>query len=250
MKVIVYVILVVVAFTAILLNALYGHHIYGSPHEQALSKYSIYIHLDSQSTSANILYDVTISWDGTPLQNDTMQYNSNSVQDIGGRQVVSLRHGFSDCQIGWSPPLYRYGVDLLRSNINYIQGTQLNQEPYTPIFADVEGTAQYIKSVGHVQFIPICTDAESTSFRYSVLTDALFDVYFVSSEEHLHNYLEHSDEFDAYSGCHALNRHSHTGFCNNVDPHSGLLIVLLENSEQVLTQVSVNLHEITSNPDA
>lgn len=251
MKAIIYVILVLVAFTAILLNALYGHYIYGSPHEQALSKYAIYVHLDAQrqSTSANILYDVTVSWDGTPLQNDTTQYNRNSVQDIGGRQVVSLQHGFSDCQIGWSPPLYRYGVDLLRSTINYIQGTQLNQEPYTPIFVDVEGTAQGIESEDHVQFIPICTNAESTSFRYSISTDTLFDVYFVPSERHLNNYLERNGTFDAYSGCHALNRHSHTGLCNNVGPNSGLLIVLAENPEHTLTRVSVNLHEITSSPD-
>lgn len=252
MKAITYVILVGIAFTAILSNALYGHYIYGSPHDQALSKYAIYIHLDAQgpNTSANILYDVTISWDGTPIQNDTTQYNSNSVQDIGGRQVVSLQHGFSDCQIGWSPPLYRYGVDWLRSTINYIQGTQLNQEPYTPIFADIQGAAQSMESKSHVQFIPICTNAESTSFRYSVSTDTSFDVYFVPSERYLDRYMERDGTFDAYSGCHALNRQSHTGLCDNVGPNSGIIIALSENPKHVLTRVSVSLHEITSSPDA
>ena len=249
MRTITYVIVIVAALTVILLNALYGHYVYGTIHEQALSKYVIYIHLDAQSTSANILYDVTVSWNGTPLQDDPIHYNSNTVQNMGDRQVVSLQHGFSDCQIGWSPPLYRYGVDWLRSTISNIQGMQLNQEPYAPIFADVPGDAHGIESKGHVQFIPICTDAESTSFRYSISTDASFDVYFVPSEIYLHNYLERNGTFDAYSGCHALNRHSYTGLCNNVGPDSGLLIVLSENPDHALTRVSVNLHEITSNPD-
>lgn len=248
MRAIGYVLIVIVAFTAILLNALYGHYVYGSTHEQALSKYAIYIHLDARGTSANILYDVTVSWDGTPLHNNTIQYNSNSVQEVGDRQIVSLQHGFSDCQVGWSPPLYRYGVDLLRSTIDYIQGRQLNQEPYTPIFADIKGTAQHITPKGHAQFIPICTNAESTSFRYSVSTDVSFDVYFVPSGREAQNYMAHNGTFDAYSGCHALNRHSYTGFCSNVGPDSGLLIVLLEDPGNALTRISVNLHEITSSP--
>ena len=257
MKTVTYVVLVSVAFTAILLNALYGHYVYGSPHDQALSKYAIYVHLDPQRqpSSANILYDITISWNGTPSQSETAHYNSNSVQNIGSRQAVLLQHGFSDCQTGWNPPLYRYGADLLRSTINYIQGIQLNQDPYTPIFADMQGYAQDGEHIpkGYVQFIPVCTNANSPSFRYAISSndnDISFDVHFVPSEKELGNYLYDNSTFSEYAGCNVSNHHRYTGFCSNVGPDSGLLIVLSDNLKHSLTRLSVNLHEVTSIPAA
>lgn len=261
MRTALFVVLVAAAFAAILLNALYGHLLYGSPHGQALSKYAVYVHLQPpwQSASANILYDVTVSWDGSPAESGAAPYNSNKVQSQRGRDLVLLQHGFSDCQVGWSPPLYRYGADLLRSHIGHMAGERLNADPYTPIFADVANTAHAdsrqaaLVKDGYVQFVPVCTDRDTTSFRYAISVDgreAAFDVHFVPAKQELHDYLAGDGSFEEYAGCGARNRHSHTGFCGDIGPDSGLLLVLPDNLQGSLIRVSVNLHEVTSSPDA
>ena len=255
-----YVVVVGVALGLILLNALYGHHIYGSPYQQALDKYSVYVHLQPgwSSSPANILYDVTVSWGHDSIPEDTA-YNTNRVTEQNGRQAVLLYHGFSDCEYGWSPPLYRYGADTLRSLILYAQGMQLNSDPYAPVFPDVpnagypDGDQADMVGRGYVQFIPVCTNEDSSAFRYSVSVNdpgMAFDVHFVPSAAEYDNYLAGS--FRAYDGpqCAALNHHSYTGYCSGVGPDSGLLVVLPDTLTKSVTEVQVAIHEVTSIPGA
>lgn len=254
MKTRTYAVLVTVAFCAILLNALYGHNLYGSPYDQALAKYSIYVHLQPgwDSAPANILYDVTVSWDGSPKEGDS--YNSNQILTQGGREVVVLQHGFSDCSHGWSPPLYRYGADVLRSYIDYVGGRQLNLDPYTPHLPDIPNTTysdQLQASLiphGYAHFIPVCNNGDAASFQYSISIndpDVAFDAYFVPSSQVFDDFLR-GDDLVWYANCFVTHHISHTGFCNDVGPDSGLLVILPDMLEQSLTRVSVSILQTTS----
>lgn len=251
-----YAVLVAVAFSLILLNALYGHHVYGSPYGQALAKYSVYVHLQPgwSSAPANILYDVTVSWNGSPPEGDA--YNSNHLVTQRGREAVVLQHGFSDCSHGWSPPLYRYGADMLRSHIRHAQGLQLNTDPYVPHLPDIhgdirpDGVHESLMRDGYAQFIPVCGDGPS--FMYSVSVndqDAPFDVYFVPSAGALDEFLR-GGAFPPHDSCGASNRISHTGSCGGAGHDSGLLIILPDTLDQSLTRVSVSIQQSTSSPGA
>lgn len=257
-----YCMLAAVAVGIILVNILYGHHVYLFLNDQSLSKYSVYVHLQPgwESSTANILYDVTISWDG-PEWEDSAPYNTNTVDSQQGRQVVLLHHGFSDCESSWSPPLYRYAADLVRSAIHKIRGVQLNSDPYAPVLPDEPNTAYTdseqaeLTRSGYTQFIPVCTEQETSSFRYAVSVndpEVAFDVYFVPSIQEAADYFGNDGSFEAYDSetCGALNRHSYSGYCGNVGPESGLLIILPDLLKQSITKVSVSLQEVTSSPGA
>ena len=257
-----YGLLAAVAIGIILANALYGHHVYEFLHDHSLSRYSVYVHLqpDWKSSPANILYDVTISWDGS-VREDSSPYNTNRVDSQQGRQVVLLHHGFSNCESSWSPPLYRYAADLARSTIHNIQGVQLNSDPYAPVLPDEPNTAYpdseqaaLVRS-GYAQFVPVCTEQEKSSFRYTVSVndpEVGFDVYFVPSIQEAADYFTDDGSFEAYPSetCGASNRHSYSGYCGNVGPESGLLIILPDRLKQSLTKVHVSLQEVTSSPGA
>jgi len=100
----------------------------------------------------------------------------------------------------------------------------------------------------YVQFIPLYTSRENTSYEYSISIDdknAWFDAYFVPSKEQLGNYLT-SDAFYHYpdNNCFANSYQSFTGICNDVGKNSGLLIVIPDSLDKSLTKVRVNLHEM------
>lgn len=256
----VYVVLVALAFCGIILNALYGHLLYGSPYGQTLTKYTSYVHLQPgwESAPANILFDVTISWDGYSREGD--DYNSNRIEYQQGREVVVLQHGFSDCSHSWSPPLYRYGADMLRSHILYMQGLQLDTEPYVPRVPDIHNES-YPDSVqtelvrnGYAHFIPVCSDVYPASFQYAIWVndpDLAFDAYFVPSSQSVYDYLQ-GGPFSVYSGelCGVANHVSYTGTCRDMGPGSGLLIILPDRLDMSLTRVSVAVLQVTSSPGA
>ena len=263
-----YVILPIIAFALILSNAFFGHLIFGSPYGQDINKYSIYVHLqeDWKSSPGNILFDITNVWSNPDPASDAKSYtldpsdisaltsyNSNQLQYQYQKSFVELKHEFSNCESNWKPILYRYIVDNLRSKIESIQGTQINDDPYVSIFPNIPNTKYDVKQQrefvkqGYVQFIPICTAHKSTSYEYAIsLNDenTAFDVYFVPSKDEIMNYLK-SNSFEFYSqeGCSAQNYHSFSGICNDVGKNSGLLIILPDKLEYSLTKVKVSLHE-------
>lgn len=258
-KRILYFIIPVFAFVVILSNAFFGHLIYNSPYDQDINKYSIYVHLqeDWDSYPRNILFDVTNVWSNSnPNQKNysidlsdvssLTQYNSNELQYQHEKSYVELKHEFSNCESSWTPMLYRYAIDLIRSKIQFVQGNQLHDDPYISILPNVSVENQ-IASTYYVQFIPICTSQESTTYGYSVSTNdqnLWFHIYFVPSKEQLTNFLN-SENFGYYldEGCFANFYQSFSGVCKNVEKDSGLLVIIPDILNQSLTKVRVNLHE-------
>ena len=269
MRRIFYFIIPVITFVLILSNALFGHLIFDSSYDQDINKYSIYVHLqqDWKSYPGNILFDITNVWSNPNPESDAKSfsinpsdistltdYNSNQLQYQHQKSFVELQHEFSNCSSNWKPISYRYAIDSLRNKIESIQGIQLNDDPYVSLLLniqnekyDIENQREFVKE-GFVQFIPICTAHESTSYEYAIsLNDEniAFDVHFVPSKKEITNYLN-SDSFRFYSqeGCSAQNYHSFSGFCKNIGKDSGLLIVFPDNFELSLTKVKISIHEV------
>jgi hypothetical protein len=262
MNKIVYVIIPVLAFSIIFVNAFFGHLIFASETQEVVNKYSVYVHLLSewQSESKNIIFDVTNSWHKSDkisnvnqvFDAESKEYNTNQLHEINYKSYVELKHEFSDCQEEWQPMLYRKAVDTVRHEIEYAQGQQLSTDPSVSIYPNIENKnydneEQQLKiKNGYVQFFPICTSQDITSYDYSVKTDNKdlgFDVYFVSSSEQRENFT--NLEFDYYreSGCYGINKQSYSGTCENIQKDSGLLVIFPDNLKPWTTKVTVNLYE-------
>ena len=263
-----YFLIPLITIVLILSNALFGHLIFGSPYGQDINKYSIYVHLQPEWNSypGNIIYDITNVWSNPntksnvkvfdyDLSDTTLfaDYNYNQLQYQKQKSFVELKHEFSNCESSWKPHLYRYAIDSVRNGIELIQGTQLNDDPYVSIYPNIpnekytqEKQKEIVKQ-GHVQFIPICTSKDSTSYEFAVSINdknTAFDVYFIPSEIELGNYLEDRlFTFYTQDGCFAINHNSFSGICNNVGKNSGLLIVIPDNLKMSLTKVKISLHE-------
>jgi hypothetical protein len=269
LKTIFYVIIPIVAFILIFLNAFFGHLLFESPYGQDINKYSIYVHLQSgwNSYPRNILYEITNVWSNPKPESNSStfnydpsiseslvtDYNSNELQFQNQKPFVELKHEFSDCEISWKPVLYRHAIDSIRNDIEYMQGKQLNQDPYVQVFPNVVNiqydskTQQELIKQSFAQFIPICTTGNSTSYDFSVsINDENigFDVYFVPSKNQLDSFIS-SKTFDFYpqNGCYAKNMHSYSGTCNNVGSNSGLLILVPDKLDLAVTKININLHE-------
>ena len=262
MKTIYYGIIIAIAFSVLLTNAFFGHLIFTSETQQIIHKYSVYVHLLSEwdSDSKNIIFDVTNSWYNSEKGNnanhvfnaESKEYNTNQLQTTNDKSYVELKHDFSDCREGLQPMLYKKAVDLVRHEIEYVQGKQLSTNPDISIYPDIENTnydnsEQQLKiKNGYMQFFPICTSKEFTSYDYSIRMDNKdlgFDVYFVSSSIQ-HGEFSNSD-FDYYqeSGCFGQNKQSYSGTCNNLQKDSGLLVIFPDEFKPWTTKVTVNLYE-------
>lgn len=261
MKNIYYVIIPIVAFCLILTNAFFGHLIFASETQQVIHKYSVYVHLlsDWNSSSKNIIFDVTNSWyksdkkiENSVLNEDSKIYNTNQLQSIHGKSYVELNHEFSDCEKIWQPEIYRKAVDTVRHGFEYTQGKQLSANPNISVYPDVDNTnynnsEQQIKiKNGFVQFVPICTSKNVTSYDYSIKTDNKdvgLDVYFVSSFRQLENFSSSDFESNKESDCSAQNKQSFSGRCNNIQKSGGLLVIFPDEIKPWTTKVTVNLYE-------
>jgi hypothetical protein len=252
----------------IFINAFFGHMIFVSETEHVANKYSVYAHLQPEwnSDSKNIIFDVTNSWyksgkDGNSnhvLEASAKEYNTNQLQYLNNKSYVELKHEFSDCQEEWQPMLYRKAVDTVRHEIEYVQGKQLSANPDISVYPDIENKnydnskqQSKIKN-GYVQFIPICTSNDSTSYDYSIKTDNNdigFDVYFVKSSEERDDFFDNEQSFDYYNdeNCFAKNKQSFSGTCSNVSKNSGLLVVVPDELVPWISKFTVNLYEVAPN---
>jgi hypothetical protein len=257
-----YMIIPVLAFSIIFVNAFFGHLILASETQEVVNKYSVYVHLLSEwhSESKNIIFDVTNIWHKSDKISDAnhvfnaefKEYNTNQLHEINDKSYVELKHEFSDCQEEWQPMLYRKAVDAVRHEIEYVQGQQLSTDPSISVYPnidnknyDISDQQSKIKN-GYVQFFPICTSKNTTSYDYSVKTDNKdlgFDVYFVPSSIQREHFV--NSEFDYYteSGCYGQNKQSYSGTCNNIKKDSGLLVIFPDNLKPWTTKVTVNLYE-------
>ena len=252
-------ILPVAAFVIVLLNGFFGHLLFTSPYDQDINKYSIYVHFQEEwnSSPANILFDITNVWSNPNINDQTYStdfsnvsnfnnYNFNNLQYQDNRGYVELKHQFNDCNSSWKPMLYRYVIDTIRTQIELIQGSELNNDPYVSIFPNIKSTNPIVSEF-YIQFIPICTNKKTTSYEYSISIDdktSSIDVYFVDSKKQFENYID-SENFDFYTadGCYGKNFYSFSGICENIDQESGLLIIIPDNLNRSLTKIKVNLHE-------
>ena len=264
-----YFLLPLIAFILIFVNESFGDSIFSSPYGQDINKYSIYVHLQPEWNSypGSILYDITNVWsnpnstksnvnvlDFDSLNNSvTTDYNFNQLEYQKQKSFVELKHGFSNCESSWKPPLYRYAVDSVRNRIEVIQGTQLSSDPYVSLYPNSENDKynsekqKEIIKQGYAQFIPVCTSKNSTSYEFAVSINdknTAFDVYFIPSIAELSHYID-DDSFIFYEqkGCFATNHYSFNGICNDISKNSGLLIIIPDNLELTLTKVNVSLHE-------
>lgn len=261
MKKIFYIIIPVIAFSIILFNAFFGHLIFLSDTQHVINKYSVYVHLLSEwnSQSKNIIFEVTNSWYKSDKQNtnhiftaESKDYNENQFQKINGKSYIELKHEFSDCQEEWQPMLYRKAVDNIRHEIEYVQGNQLSPDPDVSIYPDIENQnydnfkqQSKIKN-GYVQFFPICTSKNITSYDYSIKTDNKdlgFDVYFVSSPIQREYFANSTFDYYKESGCFGQNKQSYSGTCKNITKDSGLLVIFPDELVPWTTKVTVNLYE-------
>jgi len=252
----------VIAFSIVFVNAFFGHLIFAFDTQQIINKYSVYVHLlsDWDSSSKNIIFDVTNSWyksdkyknENYVFNAKSKEYNTNQVQTIHDKSYVELKHEFSDCKEAWQPMLYRKAVDTVRHEIEYVQGNQLSANADISIYPNVANTAygnseQQLKiKTGYVQFFSLCASKEITSYDYSVKSDNKdlgFDVYFVSSLTH-RDFFSISD-FDYYSepGCFGQNKQSYSGTCKNIQKDGWLLIAFPDEFKPWTTKVTVNLYE-------
>jgi hypothetical protein len=255
----IFLILPILAFVIVLLNGLFGHSLFTTPYDQDINKYSIYVHFQEEWNSfpSNVLFEVTNVWSNsnpnhqiysTDFSNvsDFDNYNSNNLQYQDNRGYVELKHQFSDCNTSWKPMLYRYAVDVVRNQIELLQGNELNNDPYVPVFSNIKSKNLDTPKF-YAQFIPICTDKDVTSYEYSISIDdknSWFNVYFVNSKKQFENYIG-SEKFDFYThdDCFGKNYNSFSGICENIEQESGLLIIIPDNLDRSLTKIKVNLHE-------
>lgn len=263
MKNYLYVLIPCIAFGIILANAFFGHELFAST-EHVANKYSVYVHLqpDWNSYPKNLIFEVTNSWykeeektnDGSK-DPQIINYNSNQLKEMNGKSYVELKHEFSDCEGDWSPIIYRKAVDTVRHEIEYIQGSQLSDDPSFSIYPKQENpnysiAEQAKKTVnGFAQFIPICSSDEKTSYDYSIKTDNShigFDAYFVKSEQERADFFIDKQSFDIYEdeGCFAQNKQSFSGSCKNISRDSGLLVVVPDELKPWVTKIVINLYEV------
>ncbi|MDH5665286.1 MAG: hypothetical protein OEY10_03195 [Nitrosopumilus sp.] len=262
MKKILYVIIPIFAFLTIFINAFFGHMIFSTETQEVINKYSVYVHLLSEweSDSKNIIFDVTNSWHKSDkisninhvFDAESKEYNINQLHEINGKSYVELKHEFSNCEEEWQPMLYKKAVDIVRHEIEYVQGQQLSTDPSVSVYPNIENRNydnldQQLKiKNGFAQFFPICTSKYITSYDYSVKTDNKdlgFDVYFVSSYVQRENFGNSKFDYYVESGCFGQNKQSYSGTCSNIKKDGGLLVIFPDELKPWTTKVTVNLYE-------
>ncbi len=229
--------------------------------QQKINKQSVYVHLQQEwkSYPRNIVYDITNVWSQTDsIQLDsqarlqiTKETNVDELRSVHGKSYILVQHDNTNCHDRWEPHYARFGADVIRHQIEYMSGLQKNPDPNITLYTlaqskqDTQEHESQIKS-GYSQFIPICTEKDTTSFDYAVrVNDSTvgFDVYFVPSIQEQQNYDLGKSEFEYYDECFGKNYASFSGTCSNVAKNSGLLIAVPDNLSAPLTKFDVWLYE-------
>lgn len=232
--------------------------------QQAINKQSVYVHLQPEweSYPGNIVYEITNVWsrDGTerPLSPEVRleiakQNNVDEIHYTHDKPYILVQNSNTNCRDSWEPHYARFGADVIRHQIEYVNGVQKSPDPNVTLYTllsskqNLEEHESQIKS-GYSQFIPICTAKNSTSFDYSVkINDGMvgFDVYFVASSTEQENFDANNGKFQHYSNgeCFGKNYERFSGTCNGVGKNAGLLIAIPDNLTLPLTKIEVWLYE-------
>ena len=242
------------AVALIMANAFYGDAVFGAYHPEAISKYSVYVHLQDgwASHPGSLLFEVTDVWGGRTARahhGAPPEHNYNRVGSMDGRGFVELRHGFSDCGADWQPILYRYGLDTVRNAYEAAASGARWDHPYALMYPDVPA-ARAGDAPRYAQFVPVCGEG---TYEYSVRTDdpaAPVDVSFV------HGARPGSGPGGggpgapggAYEGCSAESHVSLSRRCGGIAAGGGLLISVPDVLDRALTKITVNLREVPPAP--
>ena len=219
-----------------------------------LNKYYNYVHLQPEWNSypSNIIFDVSVFWDRDHTQTpDTTKHGGainrvNTLQYLGTKSYVEVQYDYVDCNSQWIH-YARHGIDMWNSYLDYWTGKQTTYGYDSASFSKIpSNSGPTDTSSVFLQFIPLCTSKDITSFEYGIRiddSDVGFDVYFVPSiHEKLAYYYNYG--FDYYDECRGLGYSSFSGTCQNVGKESGLLIVLPDTLQKPLTKVTIKLKEI------
>ena len=100
---------------------------------------------------------------------------------------------------------------------------------------------------GCVQFVPVCSSHETTSYAYSVRSgdsDTAFDVFFVPAVSEYFRFTRNSSSFEHYPGCSGRSYASFSGACEGVSQDAGLLIWVPDDLYLALTRIAASLRGI------
>lgn len=230
---------------------------------QAINKQSVYVHLQPgwNSYPGNIVYDITNVWSRNPGEESlssearlaiAKQTNVDEILYTHEKPYILVQNSNSNCHDSWEPHYARFGADVIRHQIEYVNGLQKSSDPnitlYTPLSSKQDSAEHDLQiTSGYSQFIPICTSKNSTSFDYSVkINDETvgFDVYFVPSIKEQENF-DSNSKFQHYTDgqCFGKNYVRFSGTCNNVGRNAGLLIAIPDNLTSPLTKIEIWLYE-------
>ncbi len=230
--------------------------------QHAVNKQSVYVHLQKEwkSYPSNIVYEITNVWSKTNAEPPSpearleivKQTNVDAIKSVHNKSYILVQHDNTDCRDVWTPHYARFGADVVRHQIEYILGLQKSPDPDITLYNPVPGRQDYLTHKaqiisGYSQFIPVCTEKNSTTFDYSLrINDSTvgFDVYFVPSAEEQANY-DSNRVFRHYTDgqCFGTNYASFSGTCHGAGRGSGLLVVLPDSLTLPLTKVDVWLYE-------
>ncbi|MGQ0771863.1 MAG: hypothetical protein ACT4NT_03735 [Nitrososphaerota archaeon] len=232
--------------------------------QQAINKQSVYVHLQPEWSSypANIVYEITNVWTRTGKENPldskarleiAKEANVDELRYVHEKPYILVQHDNTNCHDVWEPHYARFGADVIRHQIEYLSGLQKSPDPNITLYNSIQSTQDdyvhesLIKS-GYSQFIPICTEKNTTSFDYTVKTNDQsvgFDVYFVPSMQEQENYDKNNGKFQHYTTgqCFGKNYASFSGACYGLGKDSGLLIIVPDSLTVPLTKIEIWLYE-------
>lgn len=244
-----------VAFALVISNAFYGHSVFAANHPEDISKFSVYVRLQPEwdSHPANLLFEVTTVWNnaGAPSRDPAApqaEHNYNRLLFVGDRSAVELRHSFDGCQSSWQPILYRYGIDMLRNQLDALRGADISGHPYAVMYPDIAGVMQSDYADGYVQFVPVCSSGNDSSYQYSVRSndpDLALSVFLVPDRSLYEMFVDEPFDLEPYAGdCRGEAYASFSGECAGVPPDGGLLIWVPDDLSLALTKITVNVREV------
>lgn len=240
-----------------------------------ITKNTYYVYIDPlpewADYASNVMYESTTYWQQVNPQLNFFKVEDpkdadlkiNWVKDFGqehigyayGSRFIEVGLGDSNCLETWNPYSSKHVASIMKHEIGHILGLEHSSDPNNIMYPSTQDTEYGIIELdftlkeNQIQFIPICTSKDVTTFDYNVSTSTEngFDVFFVPSIDEMNNwsenqYLRHYENDE----CFAEGYLEFGGTCNGIRKGSGLLIMA---SEPSTSDIHIQLLE-SSNPSS